>query len=765
MFTDNSLTVNLSDIVLDRADIELLDKGLSFIPTCNSMPLFKFYESQNRLIRNIKLRDYFYNKDKNKDSYIKTAFTLPSSWTPPDHHISPDTLESIQDIVMSTETVLGQCKADKNNTKIYYNHKNNLTKLELDALNKLRNNKSIIIKPADKGGATVIMKRDSYIAEANRQLFNIRFYAKLDGPIYHNNIPKINLVLDRMHNDKLINSKQLEFLRAADSDRERIFYLLPKIHKPRDKWPQADMPEGRPIVSDCGSESYRVSKFIDFHIRPLSMDHFAYIKDTYDFIAKVRNQQVPSNCMLVTADVSALYTNMNIDRTINVVDQAMTNAGFEVELKTALLELLDITLNNNDFKFNDQYFLQTCGIAMGKCYAPSLADLYMQEIDLKACNDTYKELVRLYFRFLDDIFLVWSGDLAQLRQFETFLNNLIPGINITFNTSDTEVSFLDTTVYKSISDNHCTLQTKVFFKDTDSHQLLHKSSFHPKHTFKGILKSQLLRFKRISSTFENYDHTCKTLFKVLQTRGYSRSLLRKMKRDIWLTDQSLTRKGTTGLGNSIPIVIPYSLTGHTLAQNWKLLIRNNSKFANLRLITAFCNSKNLGSKLVRSSLTSAATGSSEAVLRTTSHLAQPGMHRCNRRQCKVCNYIVVDCKFQSFHNKRIFKIKHSLYCRTTNVIYLVSCRLCGMQYVGQTGRALANRVNDHLSNIRTGRPTPISLHFNLQDHSINDFQVSAIEQIPEISLKHRLIKETTWQNLLQTAYPLGINNLNPLYLI
>jgi hypothetical protein len=88
-----------------------------------------------------------------------------------------------------------------------------------------------------------------------------------------------------------------------------------------------------------------------------------------------------------------------------------------------------------------------------------------------------------------------------------------------------------------------------------------------------------------------------------------------------------------------------------------------------------------------------------------------------------------------------------------------------MQYVGQTGRALANRVNDHLSNIRTGRPTPIALHFNLQDHSIKDFQVSAIEQIPEISLKHRLIKETTWQNLLQTAYPLGINNLKPIYLI
>ena len=67
------------------------------------------------------------------------------------------------------------------------------------------------------------------------------------------------------------------------------------------------------------------------------------------------------------------------------------------------MELLDITLKNNDFQFNNEYFLQTCGIAMGKCYAPALADLYMQEIDFKACCDFYKDLVKFYYRFLDDI--------------------------------------------------------------------------------------------------------------------------------------------------------------------------------------------------------------------------------------------------------------------------------------------------------------------------------------------------------------------------
>jgi len=45
---------------------------------------------------------------------------------------------------------------------------------------------------------------------------------------------------------------------------------------------------------------------------------------------------------------------------------------------------------------------------------------------------------------------------------------------------------------------------EYFFKPTDTHQLLHGSSYHPKHTTKGILKSQILRFKRISSCWGGF---------------------------------------------------------------------------------------------------------------------------------------------------------------------------------------------------------------------------------------------------------------------
>lgn len=72
------------------------------------------------------------------------------------------------------------------------------------------------------------------------------------------------------------------------------------------------------------------------------------------------------------------------------------------------------------------------------------------------------------------------------------------------------------------------LDFKVYFKETDTHSLLHKKSFHPKHTFKGIIKSQLLRFNRICTQPSSFYSVVKTLFTALKHRGYSRTFLRKI---------------------------------------------------------------------------------------------------------------------------------------------------------------------------------------------------------------------------------------------
>ena len=143
------------------------------------------------------------------------------------------------------------------------------------------------------------------------QIFDDKYYKPLEGPVYLNTTVEVNSILDKLLLNGWLNNTQVEYLRPADNPRPRIFYTLPKIHKPMDKWLVPDKsPPGRPIVSDCSSDSYHISELIDHFIKPLSNRHPSYVKDTWDLLDKLRDIEVPSDAILVTADVQSLYTNI-----------------------------------------------------------------------------------------------------------------------------------------------------------------------------------------------------------------------------------------------------------------------------------------------------------------------------------------------------------------------------------------------------------------------------------------------------------------------
>jgi len=177
---------------------------------------------------------------------------------------------------------------------------------------------------------------------------------------------------------------------------------------------------------------------------------------------------------------------MNLDKIIRVARDTFVRYPDAARPDNEILVLLNLTLKNNDFEFDEKFYLQVHGTAMGKKCAPSLANLYLQYFDLMATTG-FRIKPLHYSRFLDDIYLVWSGSVEELDEYNLFLNTIIEDITVTLTNSMQKVNFLDTTVYKLCEADVTTLQTKVYFKDTDSHQLLHTKSFHPKHTTKLYL--------------------------------------------------------------------------------------------------------------------------------------------------------------------------------------------------------------------------------------------------------------------------------------
>jgi len=480
----------------------------------------------------------------------------------------------------------------------------NLPPEQFLALKTLRANDSLTLKKADKGNAVVVMDTELYRQEALRQLNNGKYYAPLPGPLFRETAKKLAPILDTLRRTGFLTPKQHKHLTPNLNEvNTRYFYMLPKIHKPQESWPHPRMPPGRPIVADVDTESSNICQYIDFYLKPLSILHPAYLKDTYHFLSQVKGKTVDSSWLLFTADVESLYTNMRYDRILSTTAQIFQEYPDPQRPDWALLELIRIINENSDFEFDGCHYLQTQGSPMGRRNSPSHADVYLLELDEKARQGVKGIQPVLYFRFLDDIFGLWPGSREELIKFGEYLNTLIPDIKITLTIRDETIEFLDVRVYKHIDESgHCTLRTKTYFKTTDTHQLLHRRSFHPGHTFRGIVRSQFIRYKRISSTYEDYHEACTILTRTLLKRGYQRTELRKFKREIWRDWQEKRTDGPNDRENKdvIPVVTYYDKFHCRLNRRWKAKITANPLFGECRVIAAYRRHKNLKDWLVRS---------------------------------------------------------------------------------------------------------------------------------------------------------------------
>ena len=283
------------------------------------------------------------------------------------------------------------------------------------------------------------------------------------------------------------------------------------------------IPPGRPIVSDCSSETYHTAEFLDHYLYPLSISHASYVKDTYDFVTKVRALRIPTHAFLFTMDVDSLYTNIDIAGGMRAVRNAFNLNPDVTRPDDELLRLLEINLTRNDFLFDDQFFLQVKGTAMGKKFAPSYANLFMAQWETSALAACQLQPLS-YMRYLDDIWGVWQHSESEFQLFLKILNTHDPSITLKSCQHLSSVDFLDTTTFKGPDfAMSLTLDVKVYFKPTDTHALLHANSFHPKHTFAGLLKSQLLRFQPICSRTSDFWAAVKILFQALKEQKYKGS--------------------------------------------------------------------------------------------------------------------------------------------------------------------------------------------------------------------------------------------------
>ena len=158
------------------------------------------------------------------------------------------------------------------------------------------------------------------------------------------------------------------------------FYGLPQIDKTGNPL--------RPIVSSRGSVTYGITKVLSKVLKPLVGKSHHHIQSTGDFVSKAKGLTLQLGECLTSYDITSLLTSVPIDPALNIIKDLLEKDE-KVNDRTVLsvlniIELLGFCLYNTYFSFQNKFYEQVEGAAMGSPVSPLVANLYMEYFERKA---------------------------------------------------------------------------------------------------------------------------------------------------------------------------------------------------------------------------------------------------------------------------------------------------------------------------------------------------------------------------------------------
>ena len=124
-----------------------------------------------------------------------------------------------------------------------------------------------------------------------------------------------------------------------------------------------------------------------------------------------------------------------------------------------------------------------------------------------------------------------------------------------------------------------------------------------------------------------------------------------------------------------------------------------------------------------------------AKINTPSKIEEIGQQLCCGKDCVYCPLLeeTNGASFRSSKTGRIYKLRQTVNCESTWVVYLVTCKKCSQQGVGST-KTLKSRIANYKTVItrRKSGKCGIDHHFLQKDHSWNDFSIQVIVKMTKL---------------------------------
>ena len=329
----------------------------------------------------------------------------------------------------------------------------NLIEDEYEAFLNLKSNKNIIIQKADKVNSVVVIDRLKYIHKMEELLSDCSKFVKTEFNSKHTVNQDVRHLLDMESEiksclDDLLSKNYLskddsKYLKPCGS-KPGIMYGLCKIHKGTTV--NDPLPPFRPILSAIGTCNYNLAKFFVPIFEQFTINEYN-VKDYFSFCKEIIDKD--PNLFIASFDIQSLFTNIPSDETINISVDLVFHKKKKVKemLKRHFKQLLTLSVKSSCFLFNDVYYKQVDGVAMGSPLRPTLANLFLVYYEHKLLEKYPLQFRPKYYRrCVDDIFLMFESR-DHVKKFLKYMNSRHPNIQFTCEEkSNNTIYFLDISV-------------------------------------------------------------------------------------------------------------------------------------------------------------------------------------------------------------------------------------------------------------------------------------------------------------------------------
>ena len=162
-----------------------------------------------------------------------------------------------------------------------------------------------------------------------------------------------------------------------------------------DKIVTDSLPSFRPIPSAIGTPTYKLAKFLVPMLEPLTTNEYT-IKDSLTFAEEL--QSFDSKLVMASFDIESLFTNIPLQETIDLCVENLFKDRTHVDdlLRDPFRELLTRTMPESLILFDQEFYRQLDGVALGFPLGPTLAYVFLcfhEKFWLQNCPSEFKPVI------------------------------------------------------------------------------------------------------------------------------------------------------------------------------------------------------------------------------------------------------------------------------------------------------------------------------------------------------------------------------------